>query len=157
MSREDSTDEIKTISKVNRVLFAVLCALLVLAAAVVAWSFLPRTAEDWNDRGEKLAKKEKYEKSLECFDRALELEPVSPVYLGNRGNARLYLGDFKKAVEDFSLVIEIDPSDGAAYYNRGVAYSRLELYADALIDLNRACELGIEKGCDGAERIMEAF
>jgi len=60
-------------------------------------------------------------------------------------------------VEDFSFVIDSNPHAGAAYYNRGVAYSHLDLFTEALTDLNRACELGIERGCDAMEEIKKNY
>jgi len=59
MSAERTKDDIGRISRINRALFAALCAFLILGAAVIVWSTLPRTAEDWNERGESLARRSK--------------------------------------------------------------------------------------------------
>ncbi|MBN1882340.1 MAG: tetratricopeptide repeat protein [Deltaproteobacteria bacterium] len=144
---------VESLAKINRTLFWALCVLVVLAVGVLLWSFLPKTAREWNDRGESLANNGKYEKALECFNRAVELDPGESEYLSNRGNVRLYLGDFEGAVRDFSLVIKIDPRTGAAYYNRGIAYTHLGLSSEAAQDLDRACELGIVKGCDAVKEL----
>ena len=148
-----SREGVESLAKINRVLFWAFCVLVVLALGVLLWSLLPKTAQEWNDRGESLANDGKYEKALECFDRAVELNPGEPEYLSNRGNVRLYLGDFEGSVKDFSQVIKADPRTGAAYFNRGIAYTHLGLYTEAAQDFDRACELGIEKGCDAAKEL----
>ena len=148
-----SRESVESLAKINRALFWALCILIVLGVGVSLWSLLPKTAREWNDRGVSLANNGKNEKALKCFDRAVELDPGEPEYLSNRGNMRLYLDDFEGAVRDFSLVIEADPHSGAAYYNRGIAYSHLGLYTEAAQDLDRACKLGIEKGCDAMEEL----
>jgi len=104
-------------------------------------SVSPKTAEEWKERGVSFSISGEYEKAIECFDKAIELNPnLTKAYI-NRGNAYYYLEQYEKAIEDYSKAIEIDPDYARAYNNRGNAYRHLKQYERAIEDYNKAIEI----------------
>jgi PGF-CTERM protein len=82
----------------------VLISLCIFAPIVTA-----TTAEEWNEQGFRFLESGDYEKAIECFDKAIELNPnYTDAYL-NRGLAYLYLEQNERAIEDFEKVIELNP------------------------------------------------
>ncbi|MGD8815641.1 MAG: tetratricopeptide repeat protein [Acidobacteriota bacterium] len=61
-----------------------------------------------------------YERALETFDRALQLQPNSREALINRGNALRALGRHREALGCYDEVLARDPGNGAARLNRGL-------------------------------------
>lgn len=85
-----------------------------------------------------------FQKSMELFNKAIELNPAySDAYLG-KGNkkATFYHSDYQGAIEDFSMAIDIDPNNVRAYYARANAKKVLGDYKDALHDYDKAIEIG---------------
>jgi len=89
-------------------------------------SVSPKTAEEWKERGVSFSISGEYEKAIECFDKAIELNPnLTKAYI-NRGNAYYYLEQYEKAIEDYNRAIELDPNLTEAYNNREIALSKLK-------------------------------
>jgi tetratricopeptide (TPR) repeat protein len=87
---------------------------------------------------------EEYEKALENYGRAIELDPEDTVAYINRGVTFAGLKEYERALEDFGRAIELDPKDAGAYNNRGLAYADLKEYERALEDYERAIQLDPE-------------
>ena len=84
------------------------------------------TAEEWNEKGIDFARSGEYEKAIEDYNKAIELDPnLAGVYY-NRGNAYFYLKQYEKAIEDFDKAIELNPNNAYAYNNRGLAREKLK-------------------------------
>jgi tetratricopeptide (TPR) repeat protein len=79
--------------------------------------------------------KEKYVKSIDDFDKAIELKMpkayIYKVYL-NRGMAHFNLQDFDLAESDFNAVIADDPKNGAAYHGLGMVKYEQHEYEEAV-------------------------
>jgi len=83
----------------------------------------------------------KPEKALEDFNRAIQLEPQLPDgYLG-RANTLNTIGRYEEALQDYDRAIEIDPNQANAYINRGSAFSHLGQYEKAIADYEKGLEL----------------
>ena len=65
------------------------------------------------------------------YDKALSLDPRSPVLLSNRGENYLDSGQYQRAIEDFNQAIALDPDFAPPYINRAVAYYFLKRYDEA--------------------------
>ena len=57
-----------------------------------------------------------YLKGRQAFEKAVELDPLSPLFLGNLGDACRLLGEFNKAEEYLQQAIDLYPGDGFYYY-----------------------------------------
>ena len=98
-------------------------------------------AKKWCNLGVDYAGRGQHQRAIECYNKALEFEPDSPVNYNNRGNSYCALLDDQRAIEDYSLAIRLKPDYWEALNNRGAAYIRLEQYQVAVRDLDKAIKL----------------
>ena len=82
-----------------------------------------------------------WEKAIEAFTQAINLDPKHLGIYNNRGNAYAKKGEYDKAIEDHNKAIELDPKYALAYYNRGNDYVNKGEYDKAIEDFNKAIEL----------------
>jgi len=83
----------------------------------------------------------KPDKALEDFNRAIRLGPeLIDGYLG-RANTLNTMGRYEDALKDYDRALEIDPNNANAYINRGSAYSHLDQYEKAIADYEKGLEL----------------
>lgn len=61
--------------------------------------------------------------SIECYGRALAIEPANPDVLTDMGIMYRELGDFKKALECFRNAHTINPNHAPSLYNEGLVLS----------------------------------
>ena len=74
-------------------------------------------------------------------NRALELDPVSPIVNLHLGWHYLYTKQYDKALEQLSKTLELDSDYALAHWYRGLAYEQKTMYAEALREMNRAKDL----------------
>ncbi len=72
-----------------------------------------------------------YDKAIQAFDRAIELDPKLALAWNNKGLAFLYLGENDKAIQAFDKVIELDPKLALAWSTKGLALAALGRPAEA--------------------------
>ena len=103
----------------------------------------PRTASlvAWNACGTALDRTGRIQESVECFKRALEIDPQHPDLLNNLGNAYREQQRWEDAIELISKAIELRPDYADAYYNRAVALGDLLQIDDSLADYARCIDL----------------
>lgn len=63
----------------------------------------------------------------------------------NRGVLRLRAGSYDSAASDFDAAVRLQPELGEAYVNRGVLLMAEERYADALAQIDKGIEYGVEE------------
>lgn len=85
----------------------------------------------------------------EVCTNAIDNEPMSAkdqagTYV-NRGVLRLRAGAYGKAEADFDAAERINPKLGEVHVNRGVLYMAEERFSDAVVEINRGLELGVEE------------
>ncbi len=88
-------------------------------------------------------KKERYEKAIESFNKAIQLDPDYNKFnvLLNRGVSYLELKEYDKAEEDLNKAIKSGPEKASAYHSRGRIYYELGDYDQAIRDFNKSIEL----------------
>ena len=118
-------------------------AFLTIIIGILLWFAAPVTdnALSANNVGVVYNNKGEYEKALESFNKAIELDSGFPLAYNNRGWAYLELGQYDNAIIDCTKAIELDPRLAFAYSNRGLAYIRLGQFEQAISDCTRAIEL----------------
>ena len=137
-----------------------------IAALIFCANFSCRTltSEDYYNRGNAYADKGDYDRAIENYTRAIELNSKNRghriVYDVNKAikdytkaielspkNADTYhcrglvyyqKGDYDRAIEDFTRTIELNPNDAGAYYSRGLAYALQKMPTLACNDLYKA-------------------
>ena len=86
-------------------------------------------------------KKEKHEKALRHYSRALELKPDYVDAYNARGMIFVMWGKIDHALKDFGMAIKLKPDYFVAYLNRGVVHRSDGRYEQALKDFGKVIEL----------------
>lgn len=82
------------------------------------------------------------------YNRAISLDPSTPVYYINRAYCKIEIKDFEGAIEDSNTAISLEKFRHRAYYNRGVAYFFLG-------NLDQACDDWSLAAKDGSKDAVE--
>ncbi len=100
-----------------------------------AISKYPAEADFYYMRGVIYNAREKYERALDNFDRAIELKSPNlyKFYLG-RGVSHLNTMEYDLAISDFSSTIEINDTVAGAYHGRAMVNYELHDYSAAVTD-----------------------
>jgi TolB-like protein/DNA-binding winged helix-turn-helix (wHTH) protein/Flp pilus assembly protein TadD len=81
------------------------------------------------------------EEALAESNRALELDPVSPIINLHLGWHYLYTKQYDRAIEQLAKTLELDPDYALAHWYLGLAYEQKKMYRDALREMGRAKDL----------------
>lgn len=98
-------------------------------------------AEVWFDAGNVFISKGEYGKGIECFTRAIALQPGHLFSVYNRAGAYLALGSLNEALTDYQAAEKIDPGLLLAKYNSGVVWQMMGMKAEALACFLRVLEI----------------
>lgn len=98
-------------------------------------------AERLKTEGNNLMKAEKFKEALDCYTRAIELNPNSHVYYCNRAAAHSRLNNHQATIDDCKAALQIEPSYSKAYGRLGLAYSSLNMFNEAKVNYEKALEL----------------
>lgn len=98
-------------------------------------------AEKLKSDGNNLMKVEKFQEALDCYTKAIDLDPNNPVYYCNRAAAHSRLNNHQATIDDCKAALRIEPSYSKAYGRLGLAYSSLNMYHDAKLSYQKALEL----------------
>ncbi|MFH1540653.1 MAG: tetratricopeptide repeat protein [Elusimicrobiota bacterium] len=110
---------------------------------------------EMHDLNEKLYSKDKalelyreatksiYDKTIEYYTEAIEIDKNYVDAYINRGKTYIRKGLYDEAIEDYNKAIEINPKLAEAYYRRGIAYKCGKGWEKlAMKDFNKAAKLG---------------
>ncbi len=97
------------------------------------------TAWDYNKQGYAYYYNgEQYEEAIECFGKAIQIQPDNAMFYYNRGASYSACEKYKKALLDYNEAIRLDSQHVETYYNRGIAHYMLKEYDKALADFDMA-------------------
>ncbi|XP_065655533.1 serine/threonine-protein phosphatase 5 isoform X2 [Hydra vulgaris] len=91
-------------------------------------------AEKLKDEANNFFRNGKYDKSVEFYTKAIELNPYVAAYYGNRSFSNIKLECFGSALEDANQAIKIDRKYIKGYYRRASAYMALGKFKLSLKD-----------------------
>jgi tetratricopeptide (TPR) repeat protein len=80
------------------------------------------------------------DRAVDCFSRALQIDPDGPGAHINRGVALELRKDYDRALTDYNDGIRLDPENPEGYFNRGVFHAHRQEYDRALADLDGAIQ-----------------
>ena len=99
------------------------------------------TAWDYWRQGMRYHDSEQYEKAIECYTKAIEMQPNTSVFYEVRGLIYDHFEEYELAIVDFNKAILLNPDNSATYNSRGIVYLDLKQYKQAIVDLSKAFEL----------------
>ncbi len=108
----------------------------------------PCKARAYNNAGVNYCKQKQYDQALKYCSKAISLNPRYTDALMTRGNVYDEIGEPYNALADYTSALLVDPGDSMIYYNRAVTYNKIGRAEDARSDYRKACELGLEAGCE---------
>jgi tetratricopeptide (TPR) repeat protein len=88
--------------------------------------------------------RDRYEKALTYFTRAVEINPNDTEAYFGRGGIYYLKGFYEEAIENYSKAIEINPWNAKMYYARGNAYTAVDFHNRAIEDYSRAIKINPE-------------
>ena len=89
-------------------------------------------------------KLERYEASIQDFDRLINLIPKNATYYSERGVALHLAGDNPRALRDFDEGVRLEPDNPYRYSSRAYIKDRMRDYQGAIDDYTKAIELDPE-------------
>ena len=100
-----------------------------------------KNAVDWYNEGIDLHRSGNYEEAIQCYDRALEIDPKGADVWNNKGVAFKNLGHYDEAIKCYDRALKIDPKYARAWLNKSVALGNLGRYDEAIQCYDRALEV----------------
>jgi len=98
-------------------------------------------AEYWNKKGIVLRKLSRYEEALQCFEKAIHLEPNNADFWGNNGDALIYLSRYEEALQCFEKAIHLEPNNADFWIFKGIILNKFSRYEEANKCYQKAKEL----------------
>ena len=81
-------------------------------------SHVEKDAYAWNNEGKALYEQKKYDEAIQCFNKAIELNPSYELAWNNNGTTLYMLKRYKEAIKCFDEVLKINPNNETAKKNR---------------------------------------
>jgi tetratricopeptide (TPR) repeat protein len=95
-------------------------------------------AYQWALKGRALTNLSQYEESINCYNKAIEIDSKNAEALSGKGKALLELGLYNESVNLLDRAIKIDPYNADSWKNQGIAYGKLSRYEDAIDCFDKA-------------------
>jgi serine/threonine protein kinase len=95
-------------------------------------------AEEWNQRGIAFDGLGKYEKALECYGHAIEIDPRAAKYHTDKGHSLYRIGKVDESIENYEKALRIDPRFARALVGLGHAYVAKKESLKAIECFNKA-------------------
>jgi tetratricopeptide (TPR) repeat protein len=81
----------------------------------------------WLIKGLSLDINGKYKEAIECYDKALEINPESADALNNKGAALDDIGKYEEAIECYEKALKLNPQHSDALYNKTQSLNEIKL------------------------------
>ena len=103
-----------------------------------------KEAAFYNLKGIIADEQKQFEKAIEAYDRAIELEPEYANIWYNKGISLYDLQRYEEAITAYDQAIELDPEDVRPWNNKGFVLKTLKRYEEAIRAYDRAIAVGPE-------------
>jgi tetratricopeptide (TPR) repeat protein len=111
-----------------------------------ALSLNPGDAMSHGQRGLFCLNRTKFDEAIREIKKALELDPLMPIYYAWSVCLHWSVGKPDEALEEFARALEIDPNLGLAYFHAGMAYTMKGILDEALETLEKGKKLVVFPG-----------
>ena len=98
-------------------------------------------AEAWYNKGIILDDLDRLQEAIDCYDRALEINPRLAKAWNNKGIALYDLGKHQETLSCYDMALEINPRYAEAWYNKGVTLYDLGKHQETLSCYDMALEI----------------
>jgi tetratricopeptide (TPR) repeat protein len=98
-------------------------------------------AKIWFAKGNDLYKIKDYKRAIDCYDKALELDPSDAHTWCNKGVVYVSLKETKKALICYDKALELDPKYSQVWCNKGVLFMEEGNYKNAIVCFDEAIKL----------------
>ena len=95
------------------------------------WTY-PKDSGAWAHKGLSLGKLGRHEEAIQCYDKALELDPKASWAWSNKGWSLGELGRHEEAIQCCDKALELDPKDSVAWINKGRSLGELGRHEEAI-------------------------
>ncbi|CAD8214280.1 unnamed protein product [Paramecium pentaurelia] len=102
-----------------------------------------KEAERLLNEGMALRKLNKYQEAIECYSKAININPNYDKAWYNKGMALYNLNKYQEAIECYDKAITINPIYDTAWSNKGYALHQLQIYTDAISCYDQALSISI--------------
>lgn len=125
----------------NQSLLTVLFLVTLLAIATTVPASGQLNATEWLDVGLNLYNQDRYNDSIQAYDKVIEIDPQNAVAWNNKGIDLGMLGKYEDALKAFDMATMINSSYAEAWYNMGAVHDLQGDYNSAIQDYTRAIEI----------------
>ncbi|WP_371418163.1 tetratricopeptide repeat protein [Anabaena sp. UHCC 0253] len=123
------------------IIIVFVCAFLVPSANSSLLAETQITASDLFKLGVNQMHQKSYQKAIENFSLAIQMQSDFSVAYSDRCLAYLQIQDYHQAIADCTQALNLAPDNTEAYLNRGIAQYRQGNYLDAIADYNQVIAL----------------
>jgi tetratricopeptide (TPR) repeat protein len=100
-----------------------------------------KNAIKYNEIGDEYYFQNDYNKAIEFYTKAIDLDSDNAIYYYNRGTGYHALKKYEKAIADYTKAIKRKPNNATFYNNRGLSYYELNEYEKAIADFSEVIKL----------------
>jgi tetratricopeptide (TPR) repeat protein len=124
-----------------QIIFKIFLTLTIFAGCATTGEIKETDSTKLANQGIAFIEEGQYELAIDCFNKAIAINPKYAVAYNNRGIVYTEKGEYRKATSDFNKAIEINPWYAMAYNNRGFVYTITSQYDMAITDASIAIKL----------------
>lgn len=99
------------------------------------------TAESFKEKGNEFFKKGDYERAIENYTYATEMDPKNHIFMTNRSLCYASMKNWPKSLRDADKAIALKGDWEKGWYRRGVALSNMERYEEAMASFQKCLDL----------------
>ncbi len=110
----------------------------------------PSSSQNHNNLGDYYGRQKNYEKAIQEFKKAIELQPGYADAYHNLANTYMQTGDIQSAIANYEKAIEYNPNLWQSYLNLGYIYYQEKDFAKAKEYLSRAYNINPDPGIKNA-------
>jgi tetratricopeptide (TPR) repeat protein len=97
-------------------------------------------SDEYVKYGEDMANSNNLDEAIECFDKAIGINPKNDYAWGDRGLILDKQGKTEEALASFSKAIEINPKNAITWHNKGLSLIRSNRLKEAIECFDKAIE-----------------
>lgn len=98
-------------------------------------------ATEWFDVGLTLYNQDRYNDSIQAYNKVIDIDPQNAVAWNNKGIDLGMLGKYDEALKSFDSATTVNSSYAEAWYNKGAVHDLQGDYNSAIQDYTRAIEI----------------